>query len=436
MTADPASPLSVPQLVLQARQQEIEAARQLARRAELVDVIGQLTHLLQRERGASSIYVASQGQRFAQVREAAVAEACAAQQQLEALFAAHLTPDHGTSPRLLSVMAWVLLGLQALAELREQVARRTVSAHDAVAGYSRVIAGLVELIHLVADAALLPAISRLLVALLHLVQGKEAAGQERAIGALLFASGLCSEAEQQRILHLIDAQDRSLKVFAEFVDTPVREAWETQQLGPGAARLERLRRLLCTTRAEGTLDPQHSDAWFEVTSQRIAELWSLQEDLVKRLREACRAQIALAQQDLLDSEGLLQRLRDNPPAHAHAVARFFDSATPAPDLAGTLAGSDESGSLLTLLQAQALRLAQTESELEAARRALRERKVIERAKGVLMARLGMGEEEAFRALRKTAMDQNRRLLDVAEATLALPDFVFTRLGEAAPATPR
>jgi AmiR/NasT family two-component response regulator len=81
-------------------------------------------------------------------------------------------------------------------------------------------------------------------------------------------------------------------------------------------------------------------------------------------------------------------------------------------------------SLVDLLQAQSTRLANMESELEAARRALHERKVIERAKGALMARMGLTEEAAFRALQKASMDHNRRLLDVAEATLALPDFAF------------
>ena len=72
------------------------------------------------------------------------------------------------------------------------------------------------------------------------------------------------------------------------------------------------------------------------------------------------------------------------------------------------------------------RLASMEMELEAAKRALHERKIIERAKGVLMSRMGLSEEAAFRALQKTAMDQNRRLLDVAEATLSLPDLAFAR----------
>src|SRR5690606_7493526 len=87
-------------------------------------------------------------------------------------------------------------------------------------------------------------------------------------------------------------------------------------------------------------------------------------------------------------------------------------------------------SLVDLVQAQAARLAQMEAELEAARRTLQDRKVIERAKGALMSRLGLSEEAAFRMLQKASMDHNRRLVDVAEATLALPDIAFAPGGEA------
>jgi len=81
-------------------------------------------------------------------------------------------------------------------------------------------------------------------------------------------------------------------------------------------------------------------------------------------------------------------------------------------------------SLVDLLQTQSARLASMEVELDTARRALHERRVIERAKGALMSRLGLTEEAAFRALQKTSMDHNRKLLDVAEATLSLPDLAF------------
>ncbi|MCR9272307.1 MULTISPECIES: ANTAR domain-containing response regulator [Mameliella] len=58
---------------------------------------------------------------------------------------------------------------------------------------------------------------------------------------------------------------------------------------------------------------------------------------------------------------------------------------------------------------------QMRRELAETRRALEERKVIDRAKGLLMKARGIEEEEAYALLRKAAMDQGRRVAEVAEA---------------------
>lgn len=425
---DPAAPLSVSNLVLRSKQLEIDAVRHLASRAELVDVIGQLIQGLQRERGVSGAYLASKAQRFADVRLRVIEEVAPLEVRLRDVFAQHIEPGQGATAKALSLMAWALLGLESLPALRIQIERQAMSAHDSVAAYSHLIAGLIELVFHVADAAGLPSVSRMLVALLHLVQAEEEAGQERALGALLYASGISNEAHQQRVIHLIDAQERSLRVFAEFAEPALRARWEQQQLVPGMAQLERLRRALCVARPGASLDSDLSDTWFDVCSERINALWHLQVDLVKRLREDCEARILEAQQDLQDSKGLLRGLRDNPPQRTHAVDRFFDMAQVPSALPEPVGGghTGEAASLVDLLQTQSARMASMEAELEVARRTLNERKVIERAKGVLMARLGMNEEVAFRALQKTSMDQNRRLLEVAEATLSLPDFAFAQ----------
>lgn len=47
------------------------------------------------------------------------------------------------------------------------------------------------------------------------------------------------------------------------------------------------------------------------------------------------------------------------------------------------------------------------------RQALADRKVIERAKGILMKRAHMDEQEAFRRLQKLASEKNRKLIDIA-----------------------
>ena len=55
------------------------------------------------------------------------------------------------------------------------------------------------------------------------------------------------------------------------------------------------------------------------------------------------------------------------------------------------------------------------TELAKTKRALEERKVIDRAKGMIMKARGVEEEEAYRILRKAAMDQGKRVADVASA---------------------
>ena len=54
-------------------------------------------------------------------------------------------------------------------------------------------------------------------------------------------------------------------------------------------------------------------------------------------------------------------------------------------------------------------------ELEEARSELEGRKVVERAKGILMRSRGLSEEAAYALLRKTAMNQNRKIAEIAQS---------------------
>ena len=56
-------------------------------------------------------------------------------------------------------------------------------------------------------------------------------------------------------------------------------------------------------------------------------------------------------------------------------------------------------------------------ENEALKQKLEARKLVDRAKGVLMTRLGLSEPEAFRRIQKTAMDTRKTMADVARALL-------------------
>ncbi|WP_349436103.1 ANTAR domain-containing response regulator [Pararhizobium sp. A13] len=58
-----------------------------------------------------------------------------------------------------------------------------------------------------------------------------------------------------------------------------------------------------------------------------------------------------------------------------------------------------------------------QQELADAKSALEERKVIERAKGILMKMRGLSEEQAFALLRQTAMNEKKKMADIAQSVV-------------------
>jgi response regulator NasT len=56
-------------------------------------------------------------------------------------------------------------------------------------------------------------------------------------------------------------------------------------------------------------------------------------------------------------------------------------------------------------------------ELADAKSALEERKTIERAKGILMKMRGMTEEQAFTLLRQTAMNEKKKMSEIAQSVV-------------------
>ncbi|MGO1234357.1 MAG: ANTAR domain-containing response regulator, partial [Marinobacter sp.] len=93
---------------------------------------------------------------------------------------------------------------------------------------------------------------------------------------------------------------------------------------------------------------------------------------------------------------------------ADAVALVPSERAAPPDLAR---------SVYDLVRGQAEHIKQMSDELDEARRALTDRKQIERAKGLLMHNLKLTEEQAFRRMQKRAMEQNTRLAEVAESLI-------------------
>jgi response regulator NasT len=62
-------------------------------------------------------------------------------------------------------------------------------------------------------------------------------------------------------------------------------------------------------------------------------------------------------------------------------------------------------------------------ELEQARSELEDRKVIDQAKGILMRTRGLSEVEAYGLLRSTAMNKNRKIVEIAQSLVTAADLL-------------
>jgi len=419
--------------LIAAKRCEMAGLRQLALTSALVDATGHLVHALQRERGLSNLYLASGGRHWAAEREAQVAASDALQAEVLTGFE-HLDTEaaqSGSRTRLFGRIAYAMQGLDALPGLRSCVAAQRWTPARTTDAYGRLIEALLAVVFEAADSAADPDISRRLVALFNFLQGKELAGQERATGSALFAAGRAEPNAQQRLLHLIESQERCLQVFADFASPTLRDAWEDAQRPEPLVRLERLRRILCTTAAGQPLDAALSQGWFDTCTARIDAMKSVEDALTADLLALCDQRLHAAEQELAALETLrtsaVPVVGDTP-----ASTDFFDDSSarpalpPGPVHASPALGPQVERSILELVQEQAQRLQTMGDELDTVRASLGERKTIERAKGLLMAHRQLSEDEAHKTMRQMAMNQNKRLIDVAEAVLAMADVLPAR----------
>ena len=63
-------------------------------------------------------------------------------------------------------------------------------------------------------------------------------------------------------------------------------------------------------------------------------------------------------------------------------------------------------------------------ELDRTRETLSERKLIERAKGIVMQRSNIDEEEAYKSMRKMAMDKNIKLSELAKSVISAAELIM------------
>ena len=156
------------------------------------------------------------------------------------------------------------------------------------------------------------------------------------------------------------------------------------------------------------------------TDSLLAEVNRVQPDVILM-------DIESPDRDVLDSMQAMNA------SHPRPVVMFADDKDPVSIRRAVVAGvsayvvdgvnPDSIRSVVDIAIARFEEFQKVRDELEELKTSLAERKVVEKAKGLLMKRTGMDEEAAYESLRKMAMNRNMRIADLAQSLLSAAELL-------------
>jgi response regulator NasT len=170
------------------------------------------------------------------------------------------------------------------------------------------------------------------------------------------------------------------------------------------------------------LEQALSDAGYRITVRTAGT-----DRLLQQVREA-RPDVILIDIDLPDRD-TLEQLREIGQDQPRPIVMFAERSDPETTAAALRAGVSayvvddlNPRRLQPIMDVAIARFREYQAlrrELAETRSRLAERKVVEKAKGLLMAQRNLNEEEAYQTLRKLAMDRNQRIGEVARTVVSL-----------------
>ncbi len=291
------------------------------------------------------------------------------------------------------------------------------------------MAGLLTVIFEAADIASDPTITRTLVALFNFMQGKEYAGQERAWGAIGFAETHFDKRLCEKLCTLQQAQLHHFSVFQEFAAAKQTALLNKLNDSPAAHDINQLRKMIAQLADGSPIAPEISEVWFDVATRRIDAMQEIENTLTEGLINEARHKVTNAQNEMKNHQRLISSFSDEYVPEGSPLTLLFDpsmpglvedhDAHPHPTLDGQTETLSAHRSFYDLLRGQAQYIEDMTRELEEAKRAITEHKLIDRAKLILMQQFKISEHEAYRRLQKQAMNENTTLPSIANKVVEI-----------------
>ncbi len=252
--------------------------RRLNALAELAPSISGLVHELQKERGASAIFISRGGQSAAASRlRAQRTETDSQQSKLVQVLESVDPADYGDA-----FTAGLEDARHAIAKLdaqRGEVAALRHKAADMADYYTGTINEFLEVIGEMPSLSRNAAVTTAIDGYIAFLQAKERAGIERAVGAAGFSKGSFTTELHSRLVDLIGQQHAYFAIFNSHATADQISVYQQALSGSAIDEVERMRKVAIENSAFAGLQGISGAAWFDATTQRINLLKEVEDRL-------------------------------------------------------------------------------------------------------------------------------------------------------------
>ena len=350
----------------------------MERTAALLATVADTVQALQKERGLSVVAAARKADEKAVTARGTQIDAVNSARRTMESAAAALLPD--MPPDLLDRWRAAESGFQAVDALRTRVTGGGVPESEILDGFSAEIDKLLGFEESTAMLAVRPDVVRALTTLIRVSRAKEAAGQERAIGASAIAAGEVSSAVRARLLEMKTDQAVRFQAYRWTATAGQSRALDQALMDPAQGEFETYRAALVAGTAAG-LD---GGKWFAIASARIHRLHGVEDRILADIRDSARDGNATARREMvlftggagllglagtvlvfLLTRGITRPVHDLTGAMRHLATgqnRIDIPATERPDEIGEMARA------VLVFQQQAVQVEQMTAEAEVQRR--------------------------------------------------------------------
>jgi len=259
----------------------LQESKKLEQLTNLAPDISALIHELQKERGISAVYLGGKGGQVAVKKLTSQKLDTNTKYEMFKIAMADF-PKANYGSKFLRAIEDSESRLLNLSKFRDKVSENKIKGSEMAKYYTQTIASLLTIVGEMAGLSTNSDVTNYIAKYITLIQAKEYAGQERAMGGIGFGLGKFSHNIYNKFIGLINKQDALLVVFNMYATKEEKEFYKSTLAGSDTDEVSRMRTVAI---AGQNIESVGGSYWFDTITKKINKLKVIEDNVRDNMKK-------------------------------------------------------------------------------------------------------------------------------------------------------